>query len=280
MMKNIVICDWLRKHLEDDTVVIVDCRFDLADVRAGEQAYKETHIPGAIYFDLEKHLSGPKQTHGGRHPLPSIETFVKLLGDSGIDQSKTVVAYDAQGGAMAARLWWMLKYLGHPKVYLLDGGYGEWVQQSYPTSTEISRNSETRYIPNIQNDRLVTIDDIRQQLHNSEVALLDARSEDRYRGENEHIDPKAGHIPSALNHFWQKNLKDGKWRTAEELKSLYKPFENQKVISYCGSGVTACVNILAMEEIGIKSKLYVGSWSDWSSYDGNEIETKGVYNES
>nr|WP_257350465.1 sulfurtransferase [Pseudalkalibacillus decolorationis] len=272
-MGNFVTVDWLKHRLEDKNVIPVDCRFDLKDPKRGYNEYHEAHIPGAMYADLEKHLSGKVDEHGGRHPLPDMEGFLIFLGSIGIDGSKTVVVYDAQQSAMAARLWWMLKYVGHKKVYVLDGGYTEWIEQNLPTTDQESDVEETEFKANIQKEMVAELTDVQSGIKEQGTVLIDARGEDRYAGRNEPIDPKAGHIPTAVNLFFAENLKDGKWKSIGQLEDRFQEYRDKEIISYCGSGVTACVNILALDEIGEKSKLYVGSWSDWCSYKEHEIES-------
>lgn len=272
MHANIVSLEWLQEHLQDHRVKIVDCRFVLGNPTAGIEAYQEGHIPGAVYMDLEEDLSGPKQAHGGRHPLPDWEIFAKKLGQAGIDEQMTIVAYDDQGGAMASRLWWMLKYLGHEKVWILNEGYSQWVKQGYPVTTDIPAPQPGTYQPQIQEHLLMDMEGVKGRKEG--VVLLDSREEKRYLGMEEPIDPVAGHIPGAKNFFWKDSLKeDGTWKSPEELKERFDSFDlNQEFIVYCGSGVTACPNIVALNEAGFKQvKLYAGSWSDWCSYKENPV---------
>ncbi len=272
-MKNIVSADWLYSKLDDEDVTPVDCRFYLQEKERGMEEYQDAHIPGASYADLEKNLSGQVQEHGGRHPLPALEDFLQFLGAIEIDQLKTVVAYDAQNTAMAARLWWMLKYLGHKRVYVLDGGIQEWEKQGYPLTEKLPEIKKTTYRPDVQEDMAADLAEVRVALQLEEARLIDARDVDRYTGKTEPIDAKAGHIPSATNKFFADNFEQGKWKSQEQLRDRFHNQLNKPVINYCGSGVTACVNVLALDEIGKKSKLYVGSWSDWSSYKDNPVET-------
>lgn len=273
-MKNIVTTDWLMEHMTDENLVIVDCRFELGKPAAGQAAFKESHIPGAVHMDLEKDLSGEKQVHGGRHPLPKMEDFVSVLGNAGIDEKTRVIAYDDGDYAFAARLWWMLKYLGHEQVYVLDGGYKEWVEKDYPVTSDLTGSEKKTYAPSLREDLLVEISNVKEVIESGAAQLVDARAPERYTGKVEPIDPVGGHIPTALNFFYQGNLKEGKLKSVVELKENFEELAEKQVISYCGSGVTACVNVLAMDEAGITSKLYLGSWSDWSSYKDNPVEKK------
>lgn len=271
--RPLVTPDWLFEHREDPELVVVDCRFELADPEAGERAYRQSHLPGARYLDLEKDLSGPVGKHGGRHPLPDREAFAETLGRRGIDESKLVIAYDAQGGAMAARLWWMLHYLGHPEVAVLDGGYQGWVEKGYPVTADMPQPLPVRFRPRIESEMLVGVDEVKKHVG----LLIDSRDPDRFAGRDEPIDAKAGHIPGAVNRFWKENLKeDGSWKSVEELKKEWAfAFEDEAPIVYCGSGVTACANLLALHAAGHRgARLYAGSWSDWITYRENPVQTE------
>lgn len=272
--KNLVSLEWLREHLQDDQVKIVDCRFTLGSPQAGVTAYQQGHLPGAVYFDLEKDMSGTKQVHGGRHPMPDWEAFVDKLGKAGINEKVKIVAYDDQGGAMASRFWWLLQFLGHKQVYVLNGGYPHWVSQGYPTTSEAPESVATVFQPEFQHHMLVGIEEVKARKEQAEVVLIDSREEKRYRGLEEQIDPVAGHIPGALNYFWKDILnEDGTWKGTEQLRERFTGVNPAKeVIVYCGSGVTACPNILALKEAGYENvKLYAGSWSDWCSYQDNPV---------
>ncbi|MEQ6389652.1 sulfurtransferase [Bacillaceae bacterium S4-13-58] len=273
-IKNLVGLDWLNKHIKDPNLVVVDCRFQLGNPKKGYDDYLQDHISGSIYFDLEKDLSAPVSEHGGRHPLPAIENLVQIFSRAGIDQTKIVVAYDDQGGAMASRLWWLLKYLGHEKVYVLEENYTNWKRKEYPVSAEIRKPILTHFEPNIQDQMLVSINYVKQSINNKDVLFIDSRSNDRYQGKNENIDPIAGHIPSAKNEDWQNRItKEGRWKSQEEQEKDLGIYRNldKEIIVYCGSGVTACVNFLALDSIGANPKLYAGSWSDWISYKDNPV---------
>lgn len=275
-MKHIVSANWLFEHGTDDSVVIADCRFQLGNGGAGRASYDEDHIPGAVYLDLEKDLSGPLAAHGGRHPLPNIEELADKLGRAGIDGSKTVVAYDDQGGAMASRLWWLLRYLGHDKVYVLDGGYAVWKDKGYPVTDEPAAPAETVFKPNVRADMVVSVEQVKERMNRPGTVLVDSREQKRYLGEEEPIDPVAGHIPGAKNMFWKEALNEaGLWKDSDALASRFGGLSDaEEIIVYCGSGVTACPNVLAMDEAGLRNvKLYAGSWSDWVSYKDNPVAT-------
>ncbi|MCY9593403.1 sulfurtransferase [Paenibacillus chitinolyticus] len=275
-MRNIVSLEWLYEHLQDPDLLIADCRFALGEPWSGRQDYSIDHIPGAFYVDLEEDMSGEKREHGGRHPLPDLGAFSMRASAIGVDASKTVVAYDDQGGAMAARLWWMLRFLGHERVYVLDRGYSQWKAAGYPVTAEAPQASPATFSPKVQRHMLASMDEVKAKLGEKGTVLIDSREGVRYRGEQEAIDPVAGHIPGARNRFWKDALDaEGSWRSAEEQKERFSGLENaEELIVYCGSGVTACPNVLALEEAGIPGvKLYAGSWSDWVSYADNPVAT-------
>ena len=278
-MNIIVQPRWLLARMYEPDLVIVDCRFQLGAPEAGRKAYEQDHIPGALYADLETDLSAPVTEHGGRHPLPDSQAFAAFIGKLGIDQDTRVVAYDDQGGAFAARLWWLLRYHGHRRTYILDGGYSKWKELGYSVSyAKPPVIVPKTFVPELQPDMLVSMQEVRERLGNSRTLLIDSREPRRYRGEEEPIDRKAGHIPGARNLFWKDSLNgDGLWKSAEEQKERFAaagldPEGEQEIIVYCGSGVTACPNVLALEQAGYRNvKLYAGSWSDWISYEDNPV---------
>ncbi|SFJ00375.1 thiosulfate/3-mercaptopyruvate sulfurtransferase [Thermoflavimicrobium dichotomicum] len=279
-MTDIISPEWLLHHLDDPDVIIIDCRFTLGQPEAGFKAYQQQHLPGAFHLDLEKDLSGPITDHGGRHPLPNPQKIAKTFENMGIDEQKHVIAYDDQQGAMAARLWWLLQYLGHSKVSILDGGWSKWIELGYPTTTIQPEAKPTTFTPHLHQELLAEMEEIRQKLHHPDTILVDSRDERRYRGEYEPMDPIAGHIPGARNYFWQEVLqKQGEWKKTSELEKHFQALPKDKeIIVYCGSGVTATPNFLALKQAGYKRvKLYAGSWSDWISYPDNPI-AKGEEN--
>jgi len=272
--KNLVSAQWLAQHLHDPNVVIVDCRFTLGKPGLGLSQYTESHIPNALYFDLEQDLSAPVGKHGGRHPLPDTDHLAALFSHAGIDRETTVVAYDDQDMAMAARLWWLLRYVGHEKVFVLDGGFAHWLAQGHPASSEIVARPSRTFIPRVQKDMLIDAEQVENRKQDS--VLIDSRARERYLGEVEPLDPKAGHIPGAVNYFFKENLTaEGLFRQQEEVKERFRTVtDKEEIIVYCGSGVTACVNVLALHEAGRPDvKLYAGSWSDWCSYDRLPVAT-------
>lgn len=275
-MSRIKSVEWLKERIDDPQVVVVDCRFVLGQPEAGRAAYEEGHIPGAFYVDLEKDMSGPKAEHGGRHPLPDLGTFALKLGEIGVSDAIQVVAYDDQGGAMASRFWWLLHFLGHENTFVLDGGLAAWKAQGLPLTREAPQATPRTFVPRVQSHLLVSMDDVKERLGRPGTVLIDSREEKRYLGLEEPIDRVAGHIPGAVNHFWKEGLRDdGRWKSGSEQRERFQAIRPEdEIIVYCGSGVTACPNILALTEAGFANvKLYSGSWSDWISWPSNPIAT-------
>ncbi|BAB05427.1 sulfurtransferase [Halalkalibacterium halodurans] len=273
MKQYTVSLDWLSEHLEG--VKVVDCRFSLQDSADGLRRYQDGHIQGAVYFDLVHDLSGTVQDHGGRHPLPEVDTFLEKVEAAGIDHETTVVAYDDEGGPFASRFWWLLRYLGHENVYVLDGSFSEWQAVGYPVDRNIPMYAKTTMDVKVKPERLATYTYVKQNLSDPAVHLIDAREPARFLGKVEPIDKKKGHIPNAKNRFWQDGLNGKKRKSAKEQAERFADLPKEdEVIVYCGSGVTACPNVLTLEELGYKRvRLYVGSWSDWISHDESEIAT-------
>lgn len=265
----------LNEKLNTLAIRIVDCRFHLSNPEDGRKRYEQEHILGAVYLDLEKDLSGPVQKHGGRHPLPKIEDFVACIEDVGIDEEMIVVAYDDEDGAFASRFWWLMKYIGHEKVYILNGGFHAWKEKGYQTTKEIPKYERTVYQAKVQSDMIASVEDVRKAMNGTETILIDSRELKRYLGEVEPIDKKAGHIPRAKSFFWKNNIENGRFKTKDQLQRQFAHFEKEKsYIVYCGSGVTACPNVVALKEAGfLNVRLYPGSWSDWISYEDNPIAT-------
>lgn len=267
----VVSAQWLHEHLHDPQVVIVDCRFSLMEPQLGQQQYEAGHIPGAVYLDLNRDLSRPVSNHGGRHPLPDIPTLADKLSTIGIcsNPPTLVVAYDDSRLAFAARLWWLLRYLGHDRVAVLDGGFSGWQAAGYLVSAEIPLPKSGQFVPQPRPIQVVDMTEVKARKDQPGVVLVDSREAERYRGEREPIDPIAGHIPGALNYPWQEVTDaEGHVRSQAEQRQRWADVEPaDEVIVYCGSGVTACVNLLSLELAGIRTgKLYAGSWSDWCSY--------------
>jgi thiosulfate/3-mercaptopyruvate sulfurtransferase len=265
----LVTCSQLAAHLNDPAWVIFDCRHDLMDLAKGERLYREGHIPGAHFASLETDLAGEKTGKNGRHPLPSPAAFVAFLARHGVTNTSTIVAYDDAGGPYAARLWWLARWVGLDQVMLLDGGIGKWVADGRPLARDVPVPRAAALRGHADALMLVNADEVEARLNDGRTTLIDARAAERYRGEVEPIDPVAGHIPSAKNRFYKDNLNaDLTFRAPEEIgagfSTLLNSADAKKVIHQCGSGVTACANLFAMELAGLKgSKLYAGSWSEW-----------------
>lgn len=275
-MSNLVSMAYVNEQLSEGTLVLMDCRFILGQPDAGREAFEAGHLPGAVYMDLEKDLSGPLSEHGGRHPLPDFGTLTLKLRESGVDGNMHVVVYDDQGGGMASRLWWLLHLLGHPKVSLMEEGYSAWAAAGYAVSTEAVKPVLRHFQPVVQRDRLISMEEVKSKISSDSTVIIDAREPKRYLGIEEPIDLKAGHIPSAINRFWKDALDEqGKWKDARgQLERFADLSAEKEIVVYCGSGVTACPNLLALSEAGYDNiRLYSGSWSDWISYSENPIAT-------
>lgn len=273
-MKFIIDTAWLKDNLYKSNVRIVDCRFSLAEPTAGKKAYKQEHIPGAVYFDLEKDLSSIPSKHGGRHPLPNINSMKKKLEQSGINNEVKVIAYDDGSGEYASRFWWILSYLGHENVFVLNGGFHAWKQDNGQVEHGVPSFETTSFEISINNAMLASIDDVKNNIQTKDSILIDSRDSKRYLGLEEPIDKIAGRIPGSINKEWTEGFKNGYWKTISEQKQRFSEFNcTDSLIVYCGSGVTATPNILALIEAGFTNvKLYAGSYSDWVSYDDNPIE--------
>lgn len=259
----------VQQNLDNPDWVIVDCRFSLADTNEGPKAYRFGHLPNARYAHLDKDLSSAITAFTGRHPLPYINLLSEKLGRWGIGNKTQVVVYDDAGGAFAARLWWLMRWLGHTRIAVLDGGIKYWRQQNFPITTELPRIRPASYRAYLDDSLRLTALDVQNELAKKSICLIDARTAIRYRGEQEPIDPIAGHIPGALNRPMQLNLdRNQLFLPGEILRNQFQQLIGakpaQRVVHTCGSGVTACHNLLAMEHSGLTgSKLYAGSWSEW-----------------
>lgn len=266
----VVSAQYLSAHLDDPQVVIVDCRFALTEPELGYQQYQISHIQGSHYLDLNKDLSKPVNRHGGRHPLPNLTELAHKLGAIGINFQETlVVAYDDSRLAFASRLWWLLRYMGHEKVVLLDGGWKAWQAAAYPVTDALPMPQSGSFVPQLHSDWVVDIETLKVCKDLPGVVVIDSRESDRYLGKREPIDPIAGHIPGAINYPWQDvtNAQGYLYSIPEQQQRWVDVEPNTEILVYCGSGVTACVNLLSLELAGIHTgKLYAGGWSDWCSY--------------
>ena len=246
---------------------VFDCRHDLADPALGERQYGEAHISGALFAHLDRDLSAPKTGRNGRHPLPYPDTFTAWLGEQGLKPGDQVVCYDGGNGAVAARLWWLLRWVGHEAIAVLDGGFAKWLKEGRPVTAEVPRFAPADYPMQLHREAAISVGSVAKNLQH--LLLVDARAPVRYRGEQEPIDPVAGHIPGAANRFCTENLTaDGVFKKNEilrrEFKEILRHRKPEEIVHYCGSGVAACHNLLAMEIAGLAgSRLYAGSWSEW-----------------
>ena len=258
----------LAVHLADPDWLVIDVRHQLADTGYGERAYAAGHIPGAHFLHCDCDLSGAMSGTNGRHPLPSAEQIAARFGAIGIGAKTQVVVYDDAQGMIAGRLWWLLRWLGHDQVAVLDGGLQAWLANGGALTQNLPAKHPANFVANVR-DALVDADYVQNFLETSRIHLVDARSPDRYRGENETIDPVGGRVPGAVNRFFRENLQEnGCFKPAELLRtewlSALAERSAEQVVHYCGSGVSACHNVLAMEIAGLPgSRLYAGSWSEW-----------------
>ena len=267
----------MAAHL--DRWAVVDARFDLQDERWGRAQYRTAHIPGAVYVSLNEDLAGARTGLNGRHPLPSVDALASTFSRLGIAPGTQVVVYDQDAGLFASRVWWSLRYLGHDAVALLDGGWPKWQREGRPTRHGDETRRPEAFVPQPRPDMRVDVEHVMAHLDDPRAVLIDARGPDRFEGRNETLDRVAGHIPGARNVFYRSNLGgDGTMLPPGELRRKYEEAlagrAPEQAVMYCGSGVSACLNLLAMEHAGLPgTKLYVGSWSEWSSDPSRPVET-------
>ena len=266
---TLISVDSLQKLLGEPRLAVVDCRFDLMNPGAGRQAYLEAHIPGARYADLNQDLSAPVGPGTGRHPLPAPDAFAAWLGAAGIGNGTQVVAYDDANGSIAARLWWMLRWVGHAAVAVLDGGFKAWTARGGALQSGSAGFRAEKFVPRVHADTVLSTAEVERALRDPAALLVDARAQERYAGTTEPIDPVAGHIPGAVNHPFTANLDAaGHFLHGDEIKRRWQERlsgrQPRQLIAMCGSGVTACHNLLSLEVAGLTgAKLYAGSWSEW-----------------
>lgn len=265
MYRTIVATKTLNAQLANPDWVVFDCRFNIADKQAGLRAYKEGHIPGARYVSLDDDLSSPATDSSGRHPLPDPRVIGDKLAAWGLNHSSQAVVYDQSIGSIAVRMWWVLRWLGHRAVAVLDGGIDKWADEELPMDGAPVHPERGDFEGRPDDDAWVSTADVESLRLDPEAVVIDARSAARFSGEQEEVDRIGGHIPGSVNHPLTRNIgDDGCFLPAEELRALYEPLRKPATIHSCGSGVTASHNMLAMEIAGLKdSKLYVGSWSEW-----------------
>ncbi|MDF1523143.1 MAG: sulfurtransferase [Trueperaceae bacterium] len=258
----------LQARLDGPDLRLVDVRSILGQPEAGRVAYAAGHLPGAVFLDLEEDLSGPIGPHGGRHPLPDADALARTLGRAGIDGASHVVAYDVGDAMVAGRVWWLLRWLGHDAVQVLDGGIAAWTVAGGATTDAVPTPVPARFVPRPRPELVVDRDQVRAAAGDPDVLVIDVRAAERYRGEVEPLDPVAGHVPGAVNVPYAGNLEDGRFRDPAALRERYAAAVGaREVIAYCGSGVSAAHGLMALAAIGLpEAKLYAGSWSDWVSY--------------
>ncbi|EDT84790.1 sulfurtransferase [Clostridium botulinum] len=279
-MKNFVSTKWLQDHLVDENIVIVDCRGDLLKDSYGEEVYKKGHIKNAVFADLKKVMSSEEKEHGGRNPLPDIEDFKRSIEKLGINKNTLVVAYDELKIAGAARFCWMLRYVGHTNNYVLDGGINKWIIENRKLYIEENNSKEKLDIKNddfnisLNEEIKADVNYIKDNIK-KDLILVDSRTNIRYEGIEEPIDKKAGHIPGAKNVYWKDMLKEDGTVDENKVRENFLPLKDYSNIAvYCGSGIDATFNFLLLDEVGIKARVYAGSWSDWITYKDNPIDHK------
>lgn len=277
MHTTVVSTDTLAGQLDSDWV-IVDCRFDLQNEQWGRDQYLTSHIPGAVYASLSYDLAGPRTGRNGRHPLPSIDTLSATLGRLGITRGAQVVTYDQDSGMYASRLWWLLRYVGHDAVAVLDGGWAKWIREGQPVRSGEDKCPPARFVPSPRPEMGISVDEVSAQLGNPMTLLVDARAPERYEGRIEPIDRVPGHIPGAVNRYYRSNTGDDftllpPQQLRNEFLNVLGSHEPSQAVMYCGSGVTACHNLLAMTHAGLPgARLYAGSWSEWSADPARPVE--------
>jgi thiosulfate/3-mercaptopyruvate sulfurtransferase len=274
---TLISCEELAAHLDDPGWRIVDCRYRLTDAAYGERAFAEAHLPGAVFMHVDRDLSGPVNGKNGRHPLPDPETLAAKLGAAGIAGRTQAAVYDDDGGMAAARLWWLLRWLGHDCVAVLDGGMSAWIGEGRPVTSAPPASFAAEFEARLC-DRAVTAEQVLENLKTRDFCLIDARAPDRFRGENETMDRIGGHIPGARHRFFRDNFDaSGKFHPAGELRRQWLDTlagaAPERIMMYCGSGLSACHNLLAMERAGLPgARLYAGSWSEWCADPARPVE--------
>lgn len=273
-MKNLVSLEWLEKSMHNNSVAIFDVRYKLGNSIYGGEEYSKGHIPGAIFIAMEEMLTGPVEEHGGRNPLPDMETFRKSINDLGVDDDIDVVVYDDGEVGNAGRLWFMLRYLGKENVYILDGGIKEWIAKGNELDTRATKTIKRGLLSaNYVSKMVADVEDIRRAIGNDKMAIIDSRPAERYKGEIEPTDRVPGHIPTSLNYPWKELVEIEVAWTKESLLEYYNDLiECEEIYVHCGSGISGTVNMVFLEEAGLKPKLYTGGYSDWVSYLENEVK--------
>lgn len=274
-MTYLVTVEQLIQLQQETDVVLIDVRSHLQQPQTGKEKYDKGHLPGAFFLDMEEDLSGKVAKHGGNHPLPDVEKLAIILGSLGVYPTSTVVVYDDSNGMFAARALWLLQFVGHPSTMILEGGYQAWMDAGHDVTTAILKRTPTTFIPHVATDEVVSMEEVKNRPKQTSV-LIDSRAYARYIGESEPLYKKAGHIPGAKHYFWQDVLDESKrWKEAAELKTHFQALKNaDEIIVSCGSGISACPNVIALKMAGFTNvKLYPGSYSDWISYEENDVVT-------
>jgi thiosulfate/3-mercaptopyruvate sulfurtransferase len=278
MHTTLISTDVLASCLDNSSWLIADCRYNLKDEQWGCAQYRASHIPGAVFVSLAHDLAGPRTGSNGRHPLPSPDAMVATFGHLGIGDHSQVIAYDQDAGPFASRLWWMLRYMGHDAVAVLDGGFAKWTREGRPVRSGEEKRTTATFTPAIRREMRLTIDDVMAHLGDPSFLLVDARSPERFEGQPDSLDNVSGHIPGARNRFYRHNIsREGTMRAAGELKADFERVIGDRspgeAVMYCGSGVTACHNLLAMEHAGLQgARLFAGSWSEWEADPKRPVE--------
>jgi len=280
-ISQLVSGEWLAAHLADPNIRVADVRWSLLDREKGRNAYAQGHVPGAVFLDVETDLASPRGQGPGRHPLPRAEVFAASMSRAGIGPGTHVIAYDFGDGSTAARLWWLLRYFGHGRVSLLDGGIARWEAEGHPLETAVpSVPSAPTFVPTPHPEMLVDADSVERLRHDPDTLLIDSRAAERYEGRTEPVDPVAGHIPGARNRPYATNVRssrDPRFLEPEHLRAAFTQLgadRAERVVLYCGSGVNACQNVFALGLAGLEDGLlYEGSWSDWCSIPMRAVGT-------
>ena len=276
----LVSCEWLARHLSDPDLRVADVRWSLMDKGKGYREYREAHIPGAVFLDVDTDLAAPRGNGPGRHPLPAPDDFAAVMSRAGIGSRTHVVAYDFGDGSTAARLWWLLRYFGHERVSLLDGGIKRWVVEGHPIETGVQTHAPAAFTPEPHPERVVDAAAVERLRADPRALVLDVRMTERYEGRREPVDPVAGHIPGAKNRPYPGNVRsaeDPRFLPSEELHEAFEQLgaaRAGRIACYCGSGVNACQALFALELAGFRDALlYAGSWSDWCSVPTRAVAT-------
>lgn len=273
-MKNFIAAKELEEYIDQDNVVVIDVRYDLHNKEYGREVYTKSHIPGAFYLDIDSDLAGEKKATGGSRPVPEVHKFVEKIETMGIDNSTTVILYD-ESMITASRAFWMFKYIGHENIKIVDGGYKEWLALGGITTRETPTAVKSKYNYTLKEDIFCEIKEIKEYTKDQNSILVECRSHDRYLGKNEPFYDRAGHIPSAVCIDSKSLLTEGKLKPIKELKKIMGRLSDyEEIVFYCGSGINAALDYAVYDELGQNSKIYIGGFSDWISYEDNHVETK------